>query len=610
MMVTVLQPRLLLAAFVLYCLTDTTTSQEANAGSIYQQCNQTIYEGQGVIASPNFPEPYSNDLYCSWTIVVEYGRTVTLMFGYFDVERSSNCAYDSISVYNGPSTSHPALGRFCGAFRPGHLVSTSNQMLVTMKTDHTGDDNAGFYAVFGSAEPTIATPDSCGGLLLDLEGSFHSPNYPKSDYPASVTCAWHIRTSPDRHINLYLEDFDIEPSTGCKYDALLVYGGWSNVDETKFLGRFCGDMENIPSVITSPGNEMFVTFVSDSSGMASGFKADYATKGTAAVDIVAQASICAETKVMDTPRGHFASPGYGTGVPYGNDLACSWRITAPEGARIQLWITDFNLEKDEACENDYVEIYYGSDESGVRIGSFCGTMPERGFVSLRNEMYIIFHTDSIGGEAGFRASYNVLLPEVEEESRIVPEVVAAVTTTTKATTTTKPTTTQSTTTRRTTTPAPTTIVRQQAIFYQCPSQCPAKIKFKTKICTADYIVLVKITDIKTLRAQSIVPVEVVKTFKAGSRALSSRPNLRIACRRCANLSRKTTYLIAGNTLTNEGIEIRPEDLSVRFKSKKHTKLVTKLLTRCKSRSNGRKGKKNRSGKRKRNTGGKKRARST
>lgn len=32
----------------------------------------------------------------------------------------------------------------------------------------------------------------CGGRLVKPSGTFKTPNWPEKDYPAGVTCSWHI----------------------------------------------------------------------------------------------------------------------------------------------------------------------------------------------------------------------------------------------------------------------------------------------------------------------------------------------------------------------------------------------------------------------------------
>lgn len=75
----------------------------------------------------------------------------------FDLETSSNCMYDNVKIYNGPSTDHMLIGKHCGAFRPGDTIGTSNQMLMTFETDANNlYPKSGFYAVFVSVPQRLA----------------------------------------------------------------------------------------------------------------------------------------------------------------------------------------------------------------------------------------------------------------------------------------------------------------------------------------------------------------------------------------------------------------------------------------------------------------------
>lgn len=64
--------------------------------------------------------------------------------------------YDAVEVYNGPTTIYPKIGKYCGPFRPGRLESTSNKMLITLKTD-ASNSNLGFVATFISAQQQTAS---------------------------------------------------------------------------------------------------------------------------------------------------------------------------------------------------------------------------------------------------------------------------------------------------------------------------------------------------------------------------------------------------------------------------------------------------------------------
>ena len=83
-----------------------------------------------------------------------------LFFSRFEVERSLNCAYDYVTVFNGPSKSHPELGKYCGAFLPADVKSTSNRMLIMFHSDGS-TQRSGFFALFQSVAPQLAGTGMC-----------------------------------------------------------------------------------------------------------------------------------------------------------------------------------------------------------------------------------------------------------------------------------------------------------------------------------------------------------------------------------------------------------------------------------------------------------------
>lgn len=76
---------------------------------------------------------------------------VVLSFRSIDLESDNLCRYDYVDVYSG-HVSGQRLGRFCGTFKPGALVSTGNKMLMQMVSD-ANTAGSGFLAVFSAAHP-------------------------------------------------------------------------------------------------------------------------------------------------------------------------------------------------------------------------------------------------------------------------------------------------------------------------------------------------------------------------------------------------------------------------------------------------------------------------
>lgn len=172
----------------------------------------------GIVASEGFPTPYKPNSKCTWYITVSpnnvnwlfaslssvvvkttteiktlsrpksieiqtcfssssiqvpEGHVVMLSFRLFDMEADPTCRYDYLDVYNGHTRLVQKLGRFCGTFRPGALISTSNTMMLEMVSDEaTG--GRGFLAAFSAGKPHMegATPVQSKNILARLENVF------------------------------------------------------------------------------------------------------------------------------------------------------------------------------------------------------------------------------------------------------------------------------------------------------------------------------------------------------------------------------------------------------------------------------------------------------
>ncbi|XP_033026445.1 procollagen C-endopeptidase enhancer 1 [Lacerta agilis] len=229
----------------------------------------------GYIASEGFPSHYPPSKTCTWTITVPQGQAVMLSFRVFDMEPDPVCRYDYLEVYNGHSAVEgQRLGRFCGTFRPGAVLSTSNRMMLRMVSDE-GTGGRGFLVWFSGGLPHVDEHQFCGGKLEKPQGTLKTPNWPESDYPPGISCSWHIIAPRDKVIVLTFGKFDVEPDTYCRYDYVAVFNGGDR-DDSRRIGKFCGDES--PSTVSSNGNELLVQFVSDLSVTADGFSASYVFK--------------------------------------------------------------------------------------------------------------------------------------------------------------------------------------------------------------------------------------------------------------------------------------------------------------------------------------------
>uniref|UniRef100_A0A8C3AI67 Procollagen C-endopeptidase enhancer b n=1 Tax=Cyclopterus lumpus TaxID=8103 RepID=A0A8C3AI67_CYCLU len=234
-------------------------------------CGGHLVTDSGIVASEGFPSPYKPNSKCTWYITVPEGHVVMLSFRLFDMEADPTCRYDYLDIYNGHTRLVQKLGRFCGTFRPGAVISTSNTMMLEMVSDDS-TGGRGFLASFSAGKPHMEEHQFCGGRLIKSQGSVKTPNWPNSNYPAGISCSWHISVEPNNVIEVKFMKLDLEPDTYCRYDYVALFNGGER-DNSRRIGKFCGDTS--PGIIVTNGNELLVQFVSDLSVTSDGFMAHY-----------------------------------------------------------------------------------------------------------------------------------------------------------------------------------------------------------------------------------------------------------------------------------------------------------------------------------------------
>ncbi|XP_072315304.1 procollagen C-endopeptidase enhancer b [Eucyclogobius newberryi] len=256
--------------FIILILGWTKAQSQTNTRPVFN-CGGHLVTDSGIVASEGFPSQYKANSKCTWYITVPEGHVVMLSFRLFDMEADPTCRYDYLDVYNGHTRLVQKLGRFCGTFRPGALISTSNTMMLEMVSDDA-TSGRGFLAFFSAGKPHVEENQFCGGRLTKEQGSVKTPNWPNSNYPAGISCSWHISVEPNNVIEVKFEKLDLEPDTYCRYDYVALFDG-GETDDSRRIGKFCGD--SVPGTIVTNGNELLVQFVSDLSVTSDGFMALY-----------------------------------------------------------------------------------------------------------------------------------------------------------------------------------------------------------------------------------------------------------------------------------------------------------------------------------------------
>ncbi|XP_044726579.1 cubilin-like [Chrysoperla carnea] len=362
-----------------------------NYTTINLGCGGILKENIGVVKSPNNLAGYPTNTVCKWLIMAPPGFIVQLTWVNFDLEQSYNCSADYVRVYDEtiiPGKSKP-LGTYCGKKLPPLIVSTTNVLHIEFKSD-TSKTAEGFIANYVMRDESKI----CGRPYFASYGAFSSPGYPDG-YPRNKDCAWTITVPNGLQIMLNITDFEIEQHLDCRFDFLEIRNG--GYETSPLIGKFCG--KNIPKIITSHSNELWIHFKSDASRSAKGFSLTWDGTTTG----------CGGS--LTAANGHITSPNYPK--PYGRSTDCFWKIITSAGSLLQITFFDIDLEPSAYCRLDYVEIHNGLHLTNNPIGKYCNSLNVPAVITSKtNELFVKFRSDASYEGHGFNLKYSTVCNNV------------------------------------------------------------------------------------------------------------------------------------------------------------------------------------------------------
>ncbi|XP_062990604.1 ovochymase-1 [Elgaria multicarinata webbii] len=235
-----------------------------------EDCNShgmLVFGESGHIRHPGLTEEtYLDNSLCIWNITVPEGKIILVQFIRVDIEDQLGCDRDYVTFC---SSKKELIGKICGRVLPSPLLVESNQAIVTFVSDGS-DTFGGFEFTFSAVHKASEAGSGCGSVaVLVDEGKIDTANYPGL-YPSNTKCHWLIEAPMEHVIKLEFEDFAVEISQDCIYDAVIIYG---DTEEEHQLALLCGF--SIPSPVWSPADIMLVRFESDGENNFRGFKARF-----------------------------------------------------------------------------------------------------------------------------------------------------------------------------------------------------------------------------------------------------------------------------------------------------------------------------------------------
>ena len=222
-------------------------------------------------SSPGYPL-ISGQGTCSWNITGNPGEFIRLTFWSI----RGTCKDNYIKVFDVTNSTRVSLGKFSKEYTD-EVYSRSNNLIVKYTSRRSYKLSGGFFATYESIKAVPAeysghiTRHESGRVeMKDFNGEFASYKYPLP-YSNDAKCLWEIIRPVGHVIQLTFHSFDLQQSDDCEADYVKIEQGsffWRTP-----IGKFCGS--SLPGVIQVNDSNMYVDFVSDSSGKYPGFHASY-----------------------------------------------------------------------------------------------------------------------------------------------------------------------------------------------------------------------------------------------------------------------------------------------------------------------------------------------
>ncbi|XP_028403901.1 cubilin-like [Dendronephthya gigantea] len=385
----------------------------------------------GNIHTMNYPNPCPGNMNCIRRINGQSDDVIRLQF-----DPDSRIGHkDILNLYDsGPSSEWLPFQRWSSNDLPDFIFTSGPRLQVEFQTDVKSDSN-GFKASFRFIKKNTGCDGT--GTLTKSTGNMKSPRYQYGKHQIFF-CQWLIQAPRKYNIRLTLTyrttSIISNYNSTCFNHFVEVFNG--SYPTNTSLGRFCETMISQTIIISS--SSTYVMLWVDSNLNANErpmFSADYelmlkpdAKEGTKSESSLGAGAIigiilgCIITLLLvalltfyyrneicrvlmnlihQCSNQVIQSPDYGKTYP--PNLNCSWVLTSNDSNTIiQFTAENLELEECSRCSCDYLEIFDGSDGT-KSLGRYC--KGDIRLFSTGRRMLIIFHTDAIGGDKGFTASY-------------------------------------------------------------------------------------------------------------------------------------------------------------------------------------------------------------
>ena len=123
------------------CLCNTSdilTADNKTCAPNITECDYMLEESSGHINTSGFPNtPYAPNSNCTWIIDLPAYKSIELKFDQMDIEESTNCVKDRVTILNGKDGDALPLGSYCGNKLPPTIQSSIEIVTIQFVSDGT-----------------------------------------------------------------------------------------------------------------------------------------------------------------------------------------------------------------------------------------------------------------------------------------------------------------------------------------------------------------------------------------------------------------------------------------------------------------------------------------
>ena len=97
-------------------------------------------------------------------------------------------------------------------------------------------------------------------------------------------------------------------------------------------------------------------------------------------------------------------------------IVCHFTETFGHIFEMMLFLSFLQIEEEEDCTFDYLEIFDGGSTNSPTVGKFCGDNKPKELISTSSSLYFKFRSDGSVSKKGFQLSYEAFSGNIHDAS--------------------------------------------------------------------------------------------------------------------------------------------------------------------------------------------------